>query len=454
MSLSSLSSLALARLPATEFSYLREEDYLLPEEYLSGDVWKQRAIREFRVSAEYFDLPVTLGRNKVNPEYRYLEIKAKHGPTEEMAAHYLEGKHLVSGIYESLAGVYESLRHNDEKMVLFFAERLPERTLEDLRIEIASGKIAYKLPNKNTFTFVLRFRTSALRTLAQYLFPRGHIQVLEKAGLYPTTWQMLAEDIASGKTKFNKETIKKTGYQKEILLYLISIGNREAHMRVHSKVRVKTHRNKEEDIVKDLQGKIRVQDFVLASLCSGRVDFFEICKDAGFIDEDLVNAPKILMELKEIPLFLQDVDYEPSYNFYKIKLGYDVVASIIYGGNPRILLYMKAFANDDFYADRDLLFTGYYLNKKPQNYFSSITALGFSIRGNYIPTDVDIVSFSTKKEGYPGIVSTLRQSKGILPIFYEFKGRENYVGSREYVLYPLSQLILRTLQLKYAGYQT
>jgi hypothetical protein len=388
MSIRSLSSLALSRLPVVDYSTLVREGYLVPQEFGAWETWRERAMKDFAISGEYFDLPLhdypRIGRREarapISPEYRYLEIQTKFYLSPESAVS-LSPDGEINGIYESLTGVYECLRRNDEEMVLFFAQRLRGGAISRITSDIQSGRILHMVPNYRPGGYdVFYFRTLALRTLADYLYPGRGKERLRRAGLYPQAWQIRVEEDAKDGT-LRPEKYGNKGNTKLGLLYLVSLGRRDAYSYITSRFA----KPAEVAFVEEDLFRISASDIGMAVLASGDLDLFEEGK--RHVHQVLRGSPPVSQVLRDIPLFLSGVVYESG----KVKVPIDpkFYEAVVYGGNPRILIYMKGFFNTPISSPRSVIFSGYYTHNNPQGFFSVTTFFAGKYLA-FISSDLDI----------------------------------------------------------------
>nr|WIL03846.1 hypothetical protein Cplu_42 [Cedratvirus plubellavi] len=380
----SLTSLAFSRLPVEDYSTLVKEGYVLPEEFATWETWRERAMKDFGISAEYFDLPLhdypVVGKRNISPQYRYLEIQTKFYLSPESAAS-LSPDGEINGIYESLTGVYESLRRNDEEMVLFFANRLKPNALELLKRRIRSGDILTQVPNYRPGGYdIFYFRTLALRTLANYLFKKTAVTTLRKAGLYPEKWQMAVEEAASNLSSFAPHKLGNPHQSKLGILYLISLGRRDVFE--YAKGSLMRH-GPESDLVSNTLGKISINELLHATLASGDIGFFEETKK--YISYSLSNSAPVMNVYASLPLFLNPIKQIIGDSYIPQEL-FNCVA---YSGNARIYLYLRDHARNVISLDDDALFSGYYVHSRPEGFFS-ICTLGGSYLSGFVTTDIDI----------------------------------------------------------------
>ena len=131
------------------------------EEYTEWDQYANSAEEEFAITESYFNLALDRG---ITPLQRYIEVATEVVLSSDAAVNLNRETGQVFGIYESLAGVYESLRRNDAEMVLFFADRLKPQSRSILEEQLLSGQISkFLVPN---FAY---FRTAALRSLYSHV---------------------------------------------------------------------------------------------------------------------------------------------------------------------------------------------------------------------------------------------------------------------------------------------
>ncbi|SPN79302.1 Hypothetical protein BRZCDTV_267 [Brazilian cedratvirus IHUMI] len=86
------------------------------------DLWRDKAIADFGVSKEFFDLVPQLPGSQ-----RYLQIKSYVTLTPDMAVRVYEDG-FIEGVYESYAGYLKAVNTRNKAMELFFVNRLkPEK---------------------------------------------------------------------------------------------------------------------------------------------------------------------------------------------------------------------------------------------------------------------------------------------------------------------------------------
>nr|WIL02990.1 hypothetical protein Cbor_52 [Cedratvirus borely] len=449
MSIRSLSSLALSRVPVVDYSTLVREGYVLPGEFATWETWRERAMKDFGISREYFDLPLydypKIGRRErrapVSPQYRYLEIQTKFYLSPESAVSVSpDGE--INGIYESLTGVYECLRRNDEEMVLFFAERLRSEAISRVMEDIESGRILNMVPNYRPGGYdVFYFRTLALRTLMDYLYPGQGEERLRRAGLYPQDWQIAVEEDAKNNTlqpgRYGNRAQRKLG-----LLYLVSLGRKDAYTYARRFIK----RVDDAFVKEDLFG-ISESEMAMAILSSGDIDLFEYGR--GYIHETLKGSPPVLEVLREIPLFLSSGFYDPG----KVRVPIDPIYyhCVIYGGNPKILIYMRGFFSNSASNSRSVMFSGYYTHSNPEGYFSLTT---FFTGKNlvFISSDLDISyrSWSVYEKEEELAEYVVKRNLGYVEevsTFYPLLSDKNKQEAKKRAkdVFPLSLRIMQTL---------
>lgn len=384
MEVSPLSRLALKEVPYLEALQLR--DYVLPKEMLGWETWRERAVRDFGIPPEYFDLP-RKGTEKVparniSGEYRYLEILTKFRLTAESAVSIDHETGEIRGIYESLTGVYEALRRNDEEAVIFFASRLPPRAKILIKGEIYDGEVTKTLPDQRPGGNIFFFRTGALRALSLHLF--GNTKPLKKNGFYPAKWQMYTEEVEKGRKPLEVEKYKRSQI-KEALLYLVSQG----HMGAFSEARRRIYR--------DLNGLIPLgmispDEFNIAVLESGSSEMFDAARKSINQNFDLTVReliPQIPLEIN--PTHLPHVPK----SLHTIFSG-EYINAVEYGGNPYVYSYMAAYSEKLFQPSPVYLYYGYYTKRNPVGFYqiySSFWGVTFAVP----LSDIDIIRMSLRK---------------------------------------------------------
>ena len=177
----------------------------------SWSQYREKAVKEFGIPEDYFNLaqrassPLVPARS-VSPEYRYLEIKSKFELDARDAAR-VHADGTIEGLYESLAGVVESLKRDDTEMVLFFASRLRPESKEVLTKKIKSGELQSEIFGKYA-----QFRFSAYLALLKELKLSRYAPKVER-------WQLEA-----------LEGIVPEDEEKKVLMlkYFISQGQEDA----------------------------------------------------------------------------------------------------------------------------------------------------------------------------------------------------------------------------------
>jgi hypothetical protein len=178
----------------------------------------QNAKEEFGLSQSYFNLALDRG---ITPLQRYIEVATEVVLSSDAAVNLNRETSEVFGIYESLAGVYESLRRNDAEMVLFFAQRLRPESKAILERQLLSGEINdFLVPN---FSY---FRTAALRSLYENFLGLTASTSPSSVKDYPTSWQIYVEEIENAdpfsREPFNVDLFPSDDALVQSLSYLIS----------------------------------------------------------------------------------------------------------------------------------------------------------------------------------------------------------------------------------------
>ncbi|SPN79405.1 Hypothetical protein ZAZAV_306 [Cedratvirus Zaza IHUMI] len=112
---------SLRQISLANYSYRQVKDFCSdPSFYNVFDcqwgVWRDKAVADFGISPEFFDLVPTLSGSQ-----RYLQISTYERLTEDSLA-----KSVDEGVYEAVAGFKEAVMRDDYDMVLFFYHNLSE----------------------------------------------------------------------------------------------------------------------------------------------------------------------------------------------------------------------------------------------------------------------------------------------------------------------------------------
>jgi hypothetical protein len=127
------------------------------------DLWREKAVADFNISGEFFDLvsqlPLDRGHG-VSPillpgSQRYLQIKSYHVLTPDMAVRvYSDG--FIEGVYEAYAGYLKALETNNKAMMRFFASRLQAKKILELGLSLPvqplSQEFVDALNSNNNYT--------------------------------------------------------------------------------------------------------------------------------------------------------------------------------------------------------------------------------------------------------------------------------------------------------------
>lgn len=442
----SLAQLAFNSLPLEATLHL--EDFDLPGAY-NWETWRSRAVREFGIPPEYFDLPLADRRN-ITGQFRYLEVLTKFRLTPEAATLLNRETGDIAGIYESLRGVIEAVNRDDEEMVLFFARRLNPNARSFLT-QITVGSLYPGGP-------YARFRGGAWRALWVYLFPGARVQ------FSPELWEIYTEDVALGRLPLRPET-----YEEEELLeamyYLVSQGMEEA-LHVALDVYLKSKRGK--------KGILR--SLFLAVIRSGREDFLDSLLS-------VLDYPPLASVIAPVPFSVlgntvpfsvpgNPVPFsvlgnpEPrnlarrgeggTEHIYTPEEYYEAA---LYGGNIRIFYYLffvgrqwAGFAAPYFHKKyRTAAEQGSYAHPNPAGYYQFYQYM--TLNGTGIPAgrDIDInmllLDRSCSKRGFAERV--LERNEGDVDMLVNFlpmntpRYLDRKIRSEESLLYPLSTLIIK-----------
>ncbi|SPN78838.1 Hypothetical protein ZAZAV_35 [Cedratvirus Zaza IHUMI] len=390
----------------------------------SWSEYRAKAVKEFKIPPAYFDLALKKGSlipvRSVSPEYRYLEIQSKFELSARDAARvYPDGT--IDGLYESLAGVIESLKRDDTEMVLFFASRLRPESKEVLVKKIKSGELQSEIFGKYA-----QFRFSAYLALLKELR-------LSRYGPKVERWQL---DALEGIVPEDEE--KKT----DMLKYFISQGSEDALSLAREK------------------GALSDEDVFISALRSGNLKMLNsvmgLRRKIGFP----VVGRRVQDVVKPLPFSAQGVyDIGPQ---GKNKIEAKYYAAAIYSGNPLFVDYIEKLGP----------YTGSY--GKLQNAFESgmkekINPVGyyeiyqrfFTIRAySWVAfTDIDIllleasVHSANQEELYYYAQEVLEDNPGIINVLFTFVeilstlSITNKLGFPEpnLVGYPLSRRIIQEM---------
>lgn len=99
------------------------------------DVWRDKAVADFDISPQFFDLITTLS----GPQ-RYLQIASYVKLSPLSGVRVYENTGMIEGVYEAYAGMNKAKDRKDVEMMLWFYQRLAREQKEALfRIERSSG---------------------------------------------------------------------------------------------------------------------------------------------------------------------------------------------------------------------------------------------------------------------------------------------------------------------------
>jgi hypothetical protein len=268
----------------------------------SWSQYRARAVKEFGIPPAYFDLALTrlsplIPARSVSPEYRYLEIKSKFELDAQVAARvYPDG--VIDGLYESLAGVLESLKRDDTEMVLFFASRLRPESREILVRRIKSGELESEIFGKYP-----QFRFSAYLALLKQLG-------LSRYGPKVERWQVEA-----------LEGIVPEDEEKKVLMlkYFISQGS--------------------EDALSLAKGVLSDEDLFISALRSGNLKMLNsvmgLRRKIGF--------PVVGRRVQDV---VKPVPFSVTRNYENAEIGKGKIApkyyvAAVYSGNPLFTDYVE-----------------------------------------------------------------------------------------------------------------
>lgn len=177
-------------------SYTETKDLCLQYPSLFGSpwydswVWKEKALADFNISGEFFDLVSDLP-----PSQRYLQIKSYHVLTPDMAVR-LHPDGFIEGVYEAMAGYRRAKREENKEMKIFFANRLkpeqikilnregrvhkPDRTLDQSVIDKLNRPQSYKPPSQERHSLSGLKRGRKDRDFLYMILESGRIDWLDQ----------------------------------------------------------------------------------------------------------------------------------------------------------------------------------------------------------------------------------------------------------------------------------
>lgn len=334
---------------------------------------EDNAYYELNIPRKYFTLYLNqighIPPREISPERRYLEILTEKEVIGKAAVNVYENG-FVEGIYESLTGVYESLKRNNEKMVLFFAERLNEEALKILEEEFTSGKIASHLPQ-----IYLMFRTKALRNLTFHLF--GNYKLLQDNNLYPEEWEIYVEEVSKDKIAFDLDRFETYEQGNSAMNYLISRGK---------------HYVLKEALYIDYN----IEEIFLSVLRSGRVDFLN-----EILPLTLPLLPRVVNKVQDLILPLS---FSPSgkYSIYKLKHTYRLpnyyFDAAVYGGNPQIYDYLRTISGTLYpMFNEESFISGYYAFSDPVGFYEILQRINHKYLRANVALNIDLAIYTISK---------------------------------------------------------
>nr|WIL03102.1 hypothetical protein Cbor_246 [Cedratvirus borely] len=261
----------------------------------------------------------------ISQEYRELELLTEVELTPECRARVdVEGE--VLGIYESFRGVKEAILRNEPDMALFFLARLNPVARERLIYELQSGKVEYT-----------KYHSLALRTVLEELSLPNRIPLLE----------VEIEEIAHGTRPF---LAKDFAYRKTLneLYYLVSSGKEEALEQALAVFKKTTKANRAVD----------ASYLFSATLKSGRVDFVNRVVDQLSAYLPYPRVEELVTEIGFVEQnFRRMSDYILRQDDHEIELRY--YSDALWGGNPRLFVYIFALSGRQPLYDAYELIKGY-----------------------------------------------------------------------------------------------
>ncbi|SHO33104.1 Hypothetical protein BQ3484_36 [Cedratvirus A11] len=292
-------------------------------EFTEWNEYAQSAKEEFAISESYFNLALDRG---ITPLQRYIEVATEVVLSSDAAVNLNRETGEVFGIYESLAGVYESLRRNDAEMVLFFVNRLKPQSRAMLEEQLLSGEInRFLIPN---FAY---FRTAALRSLYSHLLSK------QDMNNYPAHWQLYTEDLAGEEEEvpfFDIDLFPSDDAIVESLSYLIS---REKFWALNTAIEL----------------NLSPEDVALAALASG--------------SEDMIRAANNYSRNAVLDIFNFSSDIIPN----KRRIPAYYFSALAQGCNFKLWTRLRDVSREEPPEQAlPLLRVGYYLKTRPEDYYN------------------------------------------------------------------------------------
>jgi hypothetical protein len=106
------------------------------------DLWREKAVTDFAVSEQFFDLVAQPSSILLPGSQRYLQIKSYHVLTPDLAVRVYEDG-FIEGVYEAMAGYLKASRGTDSTMEHFFANRLKPEQVSKL---VEEGTLTLPVP--------------------------------------------------------------------------------------------------------------------------------------------------------------------------------------------------------------------------------------------------------------------------------------------------------------------
>ncbi|SPN79285.1 Hypothetical protein ZAZAV_250 [Cedratvirus Zaza IHUMI] len=299
----------------------------------------------------------------ISREYRELELLTEVELTPECRVR-VDAEGEVLGIYESFRGVKEAILRNEPGMALFFLARLNPVARERLIYELQSGKVEY-----------IKYHSLALRSVLLELSLANRIPLLE----------VEIEEIAHGTRPF---LVKDFAYRKTLneLYYLVSSGKEEALEQALVVFRKTTKANRTVD----------ASYLFSAALKSGRVDFVNRVVDQLSTYLPYPRVEELVTEIGFVEQnFRRMSDYILRQDDHEIELRY--YSDALWGGNPRLFVYIFALSGRQPLYDAYELVQGYHTRRNLLDRY--ICAQFFPLRDYALPatSSIDLYRIFSQK---------------------------------------------------------
>nr|WIL03953.1 hypothetical protein Clen_23 [Cedratvirus lena] len=370
---------------------------MFAEEFAEWREYAQSAKEEFGLTESYFNLALDRG---ITPLQRYIEVATEVVLSLDAAVNLNRETGEVFGIYESLAGVYESLRRNDSEMVIFFADRLKPQSKALLEEQLLSGEI-----NKFLIPNFAHFRTAALRSLY------ANLLTLQDMKNYPTSWQVYVEELAGEEdpisSPFDIDLFPSDDAIVESLSYLIS-------------------REKFWALDKAMQLALPPEDVALAALASG--------------SEDMIKAANNYARNTVLGIFNFSGDIIPN----KRKIPPYYFSALAQGCNFKLWTRLRDVSREEPPEQAlPLLRVGYYFKLRPEDYYNTLQG-ELPLTNPRLALNVDTaILLATNGVSVKDIIkNNLGNINILLTLSPELSDQDKEEIKREISAYPLSFLLL------------